>query len=322
MPLSPLWRESDFMGQIEIAAFALTCRQALRLYGEGALHNPPRHESLEGGTFRLEMPSEWPDHYRACKTIEEISADNSGHLGQRQAYIRLEDLKRGVEVRLEADHITDMRTGLAGALGLHFLATGPLRRIGLVGTGRVARCLALAIDHLLGPLHLRVTSRSAQNRAAFVEDIGGQLQSQITAADTLEECLQDVDAVVTAVPTPKPILGWKALEQVPLSVVIGGDSRTRQVEPEVLERAEVVVDQLEQAKKSGEFVYAQQAGGMQQINFCRLDSGEIANIGDAACGRLSAGGPRLAYFTGLAALDLFAAVTVYEQLGLNGTNPS
>ena len=314
-------RETEFKNRLSTAEYLGACRRALQLYGEGALDNPPRAEGVEDGVFRLEMPCAWPGHFRARKVIEEVSDPGSGRLGQRQAYIDLEDLKRNTRVRLEADHITDMRTGAAGALGLELLADGPLRRIGLVGTGRGARSLALAADSLLGPAELRVTSRTAQSRQAFVEDLGGRLGCKLVAVDSLQACLDGVDALLVAVPTPKPILDWPAVRRVPLLAIIGGDGRTRQLAPEILRRAQVVVDMESQAQKSGEFAHALAAGDYDAINFCRVDSGRVAHIGDAACGQLSfteAGEkvPRLAYFTGLAALDLFAAVAVYERLCL------
>jgi len=313
--------EAEFKESLSTADCLNACRRALQLYGEGALHNPPRSEGVTDGVFRLEMPCEWPGHFRSRKIIEEVSDPGSGRLGERLAYIDLEDLKRNTRVRLEADHITDMRTGASGALGLELLANGPLRRIGLVGTGRVARCLARAVDRLLSPDELRVTSRTAQSRTAFKDDMDQELGCSVVAVDSIEACLDGVDAALTAVPTPKPILDWPVVQQLPLLAVIGGDSRTRQLAPEVLHHARVVVDMESQAKKSGEFAHALAEGGYDAINFCRVDSGAIAHIGDAACGRLAPGGagepvPRLAYFTGLAALDLFAAVAVYERLGL------
>ena len=316
-----LLHEAEFKDLLTPAEYLDACSRALQLYGQGALLNPPRLEGVQDGVFRLEMPCEWPGHFRARKVIEETSDPSTGRLGARQAYIDLEDLSRDTQVRLEADHITDMRTGASGALGLHLLAAGPLRRIGLVGTGRVARCLARAVDRLLGPDELRVTSRTAQSRTAFASDMDQELGCAVVAVDSIAACLDGVDAALTAVPTPKPILDWPAVQRVPLLAVIGGDSRTRQLAPEVLHRAQVVVDMESQAKKSGEFAHALAAGDYDAINFCRVDSGAIAHIGDAACGQLSfteAGeqGPRLAYFTGLAALDLFAAVAVYERLCL------
>ena len=75
-----------------------------------------------------------------------------------------------------------------------------------------------------------------------------------------------------------------------------------------------------QAQKSGEFAHALAAGDYDAINFCRVEGDRVAHIGDAACGQLSFADegktPRLAYFTGLAALDLFGAVAVYERLCL------
>lgn len=314
-------REAEFKDLLTPAEYLDVCSRALQLYGEGALLNPPRLEGVQDGIFRLEMPCEWPGHFRARKVIEETSDPSTGRLGVRQAYIDLEDLTRDTQVRLEADHITDMRTGASGALGLRLLAAGPLRRIGLVGTGRVARCLARAVDSLLGPDELRVTSRTAQSRTAFASEMDQELDCSVVAVDSIEACLDGVDAALTAVPTPKPILDWPAVQQLPLLAVIGGDRRTRQLAPEVLHRAQVVVDMESQAKKSGEFVHALAEGEYDTINFCRVEACRVAHIGDAACGRLSLADtdeqvPRLVYFTGLAALDLFAAVAVYERLRL------
>ena len=80
------------------------------------------------------MPAEWPGKFRARKIIEEFSDVATGRLAKREAYIAFEDLQQGRIVwRLEAGHITDWRTGAAGALGLQYLADAAIERVAILG---------------------------------------------------------------------------------------------------------------------------------------------------------------------------------------------
>ena len=317
-------REEDFSRQFDMDDFLASCDLAFRLYGVGILDNPSRVERVERreglDCFRLEMPASWPGRYRACKVIEEYSDVGRGTLGERRARVLLEDLERQRRVEIDADYITDMRTGAAGGLGIRYLAPGRVERVGILGSGRIARTLALAVDRLFALKEMRVSSRQPENREAFVRQMGPQLRTQLRAAVDLEDCVRACDAVLTAVPTPRPIIDSAAIEEKVCLAVMGGDSRTRQVAPDLLERVGVVVDQLRQAEDSGEFAHARQMGRFEQIDLARNAAGEVLDIGDAACGRIERGenGPQLAYFTGLAVQDMCAGVMVYERFLQNG----
>ena len=208
--------------------------------------------------------------------------------------------------RLEAGHITDQRTGAAGALGLQYLAGAAIKRVAILGTGRIARTLALSCDALFDLAEIACTSRRPENRAAFAEAVEPNLRAHLRIATSLEECIADADAVLTAVPTPQPILTAAALAEVPYLAVIAGDSRTRQIAPEVLYERTVVVDVLAQAQRSGEFRFAAEQGQAEQIALARNAEGTVLDIGDAACGRLGAIAPSAVYLTGMGAQDLCA----------------
>lgn len=309
-------REAEIRACLSPLDFIASCDQAFRLYGQGILVNPPRQETLTGEHFRLEMPAEWPGRYRSRKIIEERSATGAGRLGERQAFTLLEDLARGTRVRLEADWATDMRTGAAGALGIQYLASGPVARIGILGTGRVARSLALCADRLFALEEIRVFSRQPANREAFARQLGPLLRAPLRLAESVAGCIASAEAILAAVPAPQPILSLAELSSSVLLSAMGGDSRTRQLAPEILEQVPLIVDHLDQAKNSGEFKFAQEQGRFERIEFARGETGQVLHIGDAACGRLPAGPgrPRQAYFTGLAVQDLCVAVALYERL--------
>ena len=314
-------READLCTLVSTADIVTACDQAFRLYGQNQLLNPPRlekvHQTDKEDSFRLELPAEWPDRFRSCKIIEEHSDVTTGTLGERQALIHLEDLQNGKKMRIDADLLTDMRTGAAGALGLRYLAHRPITRVGIVGTGRIARQLALALDEVFTLEALSVTSRKEESRRAFAEAMAPALKSTLHMAPSLHDCINGADALLLAVPTPHPIITLEDLNSELLLVVIGGDRRTRQLAPEILETVPLIVDHLEQAKQSGEFLWALQQDRFGQIRFGRTHSGDIFHIGDAACGRLQQGDkrPRLAYFTGMGIQDLCAAVAVYQAIG-------
>ncbi|MBI2505549.1 MAG: NAD(P)-binding domain-containing protein [Candidatus Latescibacteria bacterium] len=307
--------DDDFRTHLSPADFLAACDQAFRLYGQGVLLNPPRRETLDRDFFRLEMPALWPGRYQARKTIEERPG-TAGSLGSRRAFVELEDLERGTRIRLEADYATDMRTGAAGALGLKYLAQGPVDRIAVLGTGRVARCLARCADQLFGLREIRATSRQPANRQAFARELAPLLRAPLQMASSPAECLEGTDAILAAVPTPQPILSLADLGKTRVLSVLGGDRRTRQLAPEVLEELVVLVDHPEQAEKSGEFRHALETGRSERIALARGEAGQVLTIGDAACHRLPAGAsrPRLAYFTGLAVQDLCTAVALWEKL--------
>ena len=313
-----LLREETFAHRFSTADFLAACHQAFERYGAGVIDNPPRTESIQKrgalDYFRLDMPAEWPGKFRARKVIEEFSDVASGRLAKREAYISFEDLQQDRAWRLEAGHITDWRTGAAGALGLQYLAGAAIERVAILGTGRIARTLALSCDVLFDLAEIACTSRRAANRAAFAAAVGPDLRARLRVAASLEACIAGADAVLTAVPTPQPILTRASLAEVPYLAVIAGDSRTRQLAPEVLYERTVVVDVLAQAQKSGEFRFAAEQGQAEQIALARNAEGTVLDIGDAACGRLGAVAPSAVYLTGMGAQDLCAAAMVYRRL--------
>jgi ornithine cyclodeaminase/alanine dehydrogenase-like protein (mu-crystallin family) len=317
-------RELDFAPLCTLDDWTASCDEAFRLYGQGVILNPPRTEAVERSgaldLFRLRMSAEWAGRYRGSKVIEERSDVKTGRLGSRSALIALEDLRTGTRVEIEADLITNLRTGAAGALGARYLARPGAEVAAVLGTGRVAKTLALCIDRLFDLKEVRATSRRPQGRRAFEEEIGPQLRAPLSMAESVPACVRDADLVLAAVPTRTPILGSADLKPGAHLSVMGGDARTAQLDFDLLRTRPVVVDHPDQAARSGEFVAAREAGRGEEVRFVKDDGGRVLTVGDAANGRLEhlRGKGAVAYFTGLAAQDLHAAVTVYERVGKRG----
>jgi ornithine cyclodeaminase/alanine dehydrogenase-like protein (mu-crystallin family) len=307
--------EDEIRERFDMAMFLGACHRGFALYGTGELSNPERREWVEekDGSFHLVMEAEWTDRYRARKTIDELSDVTTGQLGERRAAITLTDLQAEEnELEMGAELVTDMRTGAAAALGLQYLRPAHLRRLAIVGTGRVALQAALACDELHDLECIVVTSRNLENRERFAAQ-ASSAKARIELAPDIERCVADSDAIVAAVPTPKPVLA-KAHVEGRMLVAIGGDSRTRQLAPEILRDLVILPDHLQQTLKAGEFRHAREEGEPESIRFARHEQGAVLNMGDAACERLGKVRPQVVYLTGLAALDLCAAVMIYEGL--------
>jgi len=311
--------DSEIENTLSVSDYLDSCDEAFRLYGEGALLSPAREERIwreeDSDVFQLVMPAHWAGRYRAKKTIREQSNVSEGRLGDRSAILEIEDLVTGNLFELDAEYITNMRTGAAGVLGGKYLGPEDIRLVSIIGTGRIAEALARCADAAFGPDVIRVTSRRLENRIRFKELLEGDVEARVEIVDSIPACLEGSDAVFTSVPTPQPVLGEDLGREVHLSV-IAGDPRTSQLEPGLIWQREIVVDHAEQAAKSGDFLSA--AGTGKPARLSKDQEGKIFTIGDAALGRLAErrGEGLVAYFTGMALQDLHAGVALLKKLGL------
>lgn len=294
------------------ADFLANCREVFLMYGQRIVEVWSREEAVDKlGRFTLRMPGRI-GKLSGCKLIEELPSAESGKLGQRSAVIRIKRDDSDDEIELDAEDITNMRTGAAGVLGMEYMAP-KARNIAILGTGKIATALALcAIEFGVEAMH--VYSRKSENREKFKQDIiEHSAFDNVILHDSIPGCVLGVEVILTAVPTPEPILFLKDLPRPVYISVMGGDSRTLQLDPEILKEGLLIPDNLEQCQRSGEFKIALEKGYYGAINFARIGD-KIADIGDAAMGRITpSNNIVLCYFTGLAIQDLAAAQMVYQK---------
>ena len=301
---------ADFISQnFTPADFLKNCHEAFLGYGQGIFTMPAREEQVnESGKFTLKMPAVMPG-YTGYKFIEELPLDIPGKLGHRTAIIRLKP-DTSDEVEMDAEFITNMRTGAAGALGLKYFAPAS-KNIAILGTGKISKALALCAVEL-GVETINVYSRSAENREKFKQELA-HLDADIVLHDSIASCVSGREAILTAVPTPEPILFYKDLSRSVYISAMGGDARTTQLDREILTRALITPDNEDQCKRSGEFKIALEKCYYKDINFAKVEN-RVAHIGDAAKGKLKPSADVIiGYFTGLAIQDINAAKMVYEK---------
>src|SRR5438477_2447241 len=98
-------------------------------------------------------------------------------------------------------------TPITSAVGTDILARRDCRVLGLFGTGRQARRHLVTMCHIRPSVEeVRVYSRSADNRATFVERMQPQVRPRLVAVDTAEKAARGADLICLATGSNVPVL--------------------------------------------------------------------------------------------------------------------
>jgi ornithine cyclodeaminase/alanine dehydrogenase-like protein (mu-crystallin family) len=103
-------------------------------------------------------------------------------------------------------------TPITGAVGTAELARPDCRTLGLYGTGRQARRHLVAMCAIRPIEHVRVYSRSPENRAAFLARMRPEVNASLVAVDNPEAVARGADLICCATGTNLPVLLGEWLE--------------------------------------------------------------------------------------------------------------
>ncbi len=109
-------------------------------------------------------------------------------------------------------HLQHMRVGGAAGLGTRLLARENAHTLGVIGSGGMARTFIEAIAAVRDIRHVRVYSRSAENRRRFAQRMGEQMGIEVSACDTPESAVRGSDIVATCTDSMTPVLDAAWLE--------------------------------------------------------------------------------------------------------------
>jgi len=153
---------------------------------------------------------------------------------------------------MDGTFLTDMRTGAAGGIAVKYLACKNAKTIGFVGTGNQARTQLQAINEIMDIHEIKITSTSEKKTIAFKDDMELVIECEITPKKTIKEVC-DCDILVTTTPSREPIVMNDWISEGTHINAIGADAAGKEeLDPAILKRAKVVVDDLPQASHSGE----------------------------------------------------------------------
>jgi len=192
-------------------------------------------------------------------------------------------------VLLDNGYLTDLRTGLAGAVAAKYLALARVPTVGIIGAGVQARyqlqCLQLVRDFE----RVIVFGRTAERTRAYVDEMRAQLGVTIEAAASARAVVEASEVVVTTTPSRDAVIQAEWLHPGLHITAVGSDLAGKQeLAPEVLTAAQrVVCDRRAQCATMGELQHAIERGWLTEpastIELGELTSGKIAgrsNDGD------------------------------------------
>src|SRR3972149_1200239 len=215
--------------------------------------------------------------------------------------------------------ITDIGTGAAGGVAAKHLARKTPKAVGLIGAGAQARTQLVAILSVYGKLaEVRVWSRTNETKEAFIHEMkqacAGKVD-QIIAVEEVEDATKGADILITTTSSTVPLVMNDWISPGMHLNCMGADAPGRQeLDPAILKRAKIVVDDKEQASSSGEINVPMSQGKLKPKDIWS-ELGEIVAGGKK--GRTSNDEITVFVSTGIAIQDAVTANIAYRKAMAN-----
>jgi len=299
----PLPKIKEVIGCVERAFFS---------YGQGRIQMPAKSYLCfkeYNGDLRI-MPAFAPALKMTGTKIVNVHPQNPKKgLPTVMAAIILNEAKTGLPLALmDGTYITGLRTGAAGAVAVKYLARKDAQTLGVIGAGQQALFQITAISKVRKIKEIFV---SDINRQA-IERLSRQLRKinlKIKKAELKEAASQDI--LVTVTPSEKPIIKKEWILPGTHINAIGADAQGKEeLDPTILKKGKIVIDDWEQASHSGEINVPISKGIIKRKDI-------YASLGEIVSGKKSGrrNNQEITIFdsTGLAIQDLFTGNLVYQK---------
>jgi len=290
-----------------LAAVNAAVEAAFADHGKGLVQMPPKvYVTLPAGDFRT-MPAYLPSLDIAGVKIVNVHPENPKKgLPSVMALTVILDTATGRPLAiLNATRLTEMRTGAAGAIAIKYLAPKKECVLGIIGTGRQAEAQVRATAQELTITAIRVWSRNPAHAEAFA----GRFR-EFDAKDVSIEAACDCDVLVTTTPSLTPLVKDEWIHEGMHINAIGADAPGKEeLDPAILRRSRVFVDDPAQAVHSGEINVPIRRG----LYAAGMIAGTLGEIVTGRKGRQRPGEITVFDSTGLAIQDLAIASIAMRQ---------
>ena len=310
-----LWLSSDEIKKIiDISELIPVVEKAFEQHGLGRTQMPSKsYLSFDkyNGDLRT-MPAYVEDLEMAGVKIVNSHPNNpSKGIPTVMAVMILNDPKTGAPLAImDGTYLTDMRTGAAGAVAVKHLARKNSKIIGLVGAGRQARTQLQAISNVVELEKAIVVDKSLGESKKFKEEMESIVGIDIEINENIKSVC-DSDILVTTTPVRSPIVMEEWISDGVHINAMGADAEGKEeLEPGILKKAKIVIDDISQAVHSGEINVPLSKGVISEDEI-------YANLGEIVAfkipGRTSDDDITIFDSTGLAIQDIAAGKLVYEM---------
>jgi len=212
---------------------------------------------------------------------------------------------------LDNGYLTDLRTGLAGAIAAKYLAPCRVKTAGVIGSGVQARYQIHGLKLMRDFERLRVYGIVSDQVDQFVDEMQQSLGKKVEKCASPEEVVLQSDFVVTTTPSRQPYLKAEWLHPGMHITCMGSDGEHKQeLHVNVIGRADrLVCDSKAQCFRLGELHHALDAGVIKEDDEI-FELGEL--ISGRKSGRLSETEITICDLTGVGVQDTAIALLAYE----------
>jgi ornithine cyclodeaminase len=185
-------------------------------------------------------------------------------------------------VLLDNGYLTDLRTGLAGAVAAKYLAPATVETVGIVGAGAQARYQLECLSLVRPFSRVLVRGRSAENVAAYIAEMAQALGVEVVEAESMERLVAESQLVVTTTQSREAIIRAEWLHPGLHVTAMGSDLAGKQeLDARVLGRVDrLVCDSRSQCLVLGELQHGLAAGVIDEHS-------EIDELGWITAGKVS-----------------------------------
>ncbi|MFW6055717.1 MAG: alanine dehydrogenase [Chloroflexota bacterium] len=283
--------------------------------GEGRVQMPPKSYLFfkeHGGDLRV-MPAFLESLGQAGVKLVNVHPGNpEAHgLPTVMATIVLVNPETGEPLCImDGTDITAMRTAAASGVATRYLARAGSTTLGLIGAGYQSLYQLDAISRVVPLERITIYDVIREKADKLAHMAARRLGLDVDACATAAEAVRGKDIVVTATPSTSPIVEDEWVSEGVHFNCVGADAPGKQeLQPAILTRARIVIDDWEQASHSGEINVPVNQGLLSR-------SGIAAEIGEVVAGlkegRTSESEITVFDTTGLAIQDVICAWKAYE----------
>ncbi len=179
-------------------------------------------------------------------------------------------------VLLDKGYLTDIRTAIAGAISLKYLAKEEISTIGIIGAGAQAKLQLEASMLVRKPSELRIWSRDSMKVKSFIEDVNKKFDIKTVIAKNTQEVTENSEVIITTTPSTIPLIKSEWLHPGLHITAMGSDAEHKnELDPEIIKKADMYVcDAQSQTVVLGELHHAIKAGLIEK-NTKFTEIGEI-----------------------------------------------
>jgi ornithine cyclodeaminase len=174
---------------------------------------------------------------------------------------------RGEAILLDNGYLTDLRTGLAGAVAADLLAPPGDVHVGILGAGVQARFQLKALALVRPIASVRVFARNPSQARRYAEEMGADMGLDIHIAQDLPGLVAESEVIVTTTPSREPLIQAQWLRPGQHITAMGADLPGKQeLHADVLGIADrVVCDDPAQCRTHGELQHAVHSQALRAI---------------------------------------------------------